>query len=208
MITVRGLHKYFFRHKKNEIHVLNDMTISFPDRGLVVLLGASGSGKTTLLNVIGGLDSVQQGTIQFDEQMIEGYKSSIWDKIRNESIGYIFQNYNLLPHLSVYDNIALVLKMAGITSQDDIDARVSYILKAVNMYPFRKKKSTQLFFADLFDDVHDFQSVFRIEITRGFIGDDNPWIFHQCTGNGDTLLLTTRKLCRFFLSEGIHIDRF
>lgn len=176
MITVRGLHKYFFRHKKNEIHVLNDMTISFPDRGLVVLLGASGSGKTTLLNVIGGLDSVQQGTIQFDEQVIEGYHSAVWDKIRNESIGYIFQNYNLLPHLSVYDNIALVLKMAGITHQEDIEARVTYILKAVNMYPFRKKKSTQL----------SGGQQQRVAIARALVKNPRVIIADEPTGNLDS----------------------
>lgn len=176
MITVRGLHKYFFRHKKNEIHVLNDMSISFPDRGLVVLLGASGSGKTTLLNVIGGLDSVQQGTIQFDEQVIEGYKSAVWDKIRNESIGYIFQNYNLLPHLSVYDNVALVLKMAGITSPEDIEARVNYILKAVNMYPFRKKKSTQL----------SGGQQQRVAIARALVKNPRVIIADEPTGNLDS----------------------
>ncbi len=71
MISVKGIHKYFYRHKKNEIHVLNDMTIDFPDTGLVVLLGASGSGKTTLLNVIGGLDNIQQGTIEFDNESLK-----------------------------------------------------------------------------------------------------------------------------------------
>ncbi|MDY0075165.1 MAG: ABC transporter ATP-binding protein/permease [Acholeplasmataceae bacterium] len=176
MITVRGLHKYFFRHKKNEIHVLNDMNISFPNKGLVVLLGASGSGKTTLLNVIGGLDSVQQGTIQFDEQIIQGYKSAVWDKIRNESIGYIFQNYNLLPHLSVFDNVGLVLKLAGITDPAVIDERVTYILKAVNMYPFRKKKSNQL----------SGGQQQRVAIARALVKNPRVIIADEPTGNLDS----------------------
>ncbi|HAX02147.1 MAG: hypothetical protein A2Y45_09645 [Tenericutes bacterium GWC2_34_14] len=176
MITVRHIHKYFFRHKRNEIHVLNDMNIEFPDRGLVVLLGASGSGKTTLLNVIGGLDSVQDGTIQFDEHIISGYKSAVWDKIRNESIGYIFQNYNLLPHLSVFDNIALVLKMAGITDPKIIEDRVNYILKAVNMYPFRKKKSTQL----------SGGQQQRVAIARALVKNPRVIIADEPTGNLDS----------------------
>jgi ABC-type lipoprotein export system ATPase subunit len=176
MITVRHLHKYFFRHKKNEIHVLNDMNIDFPDKGLVVLLGASGSGKTTLLNVIGGLDSVQDGSIQFDEHIISGYKSSVWDKIRNESIGYIFQNYNLLPHLSVFENIALVLKMAGITDPSVIEDRVNYILQAVNMYPFRKKKSTQL----------SGGQQQRVAIARALVKNPRVIIADEPTGNLDS----------------------
>ena len=71
MISVKHVDKYFNRRKKNEIHVLNDISLDFPNKGLVVLLGASGSGKTTLLNVIGGLDSIQSGKIVIDENEIE-----------------------------------------------------------------------------------------------------------------------------------------
>lgn len=176
MISVKGLHKYFFRHKKNEIHVLNDMTIDFPDTGLVVLLGPSGSGKTTLLNVIGGLDNIQQGTIEFDNQVIHGYSSSTWDKLRNESIGYIFQNYNLLPQLSVYDNIGLVLKMMGISDPDIIENRVNYILNAVNMYQFRKKKSTQL----------SGGQQQRVAIARALVKNPRVIIADEPTGNLDS----------------------
>lgn len=176
MIKVTSLHKYFFRRKRNEIHVLNDVSLTFPDQGLVVLLGASGSGKTTLLNVIGGLDKIDSGVINFDQHTIQGYKSSLWDKIRNEYVGYIFQNYNLLPHLSVYDNIALVLKMMGITSKELIDERVSYILHAVNMYPFRKKKATQL----------SGGQQQRVAIARALVKNPSVIIADEPTGNLDS----------------------
>ncbi|MDO9630155.1 MAG: ABC transporter ATP-binding protein/permease [Acholeplasmataceae bacterium] len=176
MIKVKGLNKYFFRGKRNEIHVLNDMTLDFPDKGLVVLLGASGSGKTTLLNVIGGLDSVQQGSIEFDNHVINRYQSSTWDKIRNESIGYIFQNYNLLPQLSVYDNIALVLKMIGINDPAIVENRVNYILNAVNMYPYRKKKSTQL----------SGGQQQRVAIARALVKNPRVIIADEPTGNLDS----------------------
>lgn len=176
MIRVKGLHKYFFRFKKNEIHVLNDMTIDFPDTGLVVLLGPSGSGKTTLLNVIGGLDNVQQGSIEFDNQVIHGYSSSTWDKLRNESIGYIFQNYNLLPQLSVYDNIGLVLKMMGISEPEIVENRVNYILNSVNMYAFRKKKSTQL----------SGGQQQRVAIARALVKNPRVIIADEPTGNLDS----------------------
>src|SRR5690606_16950020 len=119
-------------------------SMEFPEKGLVVLLGASGSGKTTLLNVIGGLDKVDRGTIQFYEHQIKGYKAGIWDKIRTQDIGYIFQNYYLMNDLSVFENVAFVLKMIGITDKEAIEERVNYILNQVGMYRFRKKKATQL----------------------------------------------------------------
>lgn len=75
MIKVSHLQKYFNYRKKNEIYVLNDISIEFPRKGLIVLLGASGSRKTTLLNVISGLDDVHEGTIQFDEVTLDKYQS-------------------------------------------------------------------------------------------------------------------------------------
>ncbi len=176
MIKIHDVNKYFFRHKRNEIHVLNNLNLEFPESGLVVLLGPSGSGKTTLLNVIGGLDSIQKGYIEFDQEKIEGYQSKVWDRIRNEKVGYIFQNYNLLPQLSVYENVALVLRMMGITDEKAIDDRVSYILNAVNMYPFRKKKSTQL----------SGGQQQRVAIARALVKNPEVIIADEPTGNLDS----------------------
>ncbi len=176
MIRVNKLNKYFNRFKKNEIHVLNDITLDFPDRGLVVLLGPSGSGKTTLLNVLGGLDKVQSGTIDFDMDTIEGYDTKTWDKIRNEAVGYIFQNYNLLPELSVFDNIAFVLKMIGIQDPEIIEKRVNYILHAVNMYPFRKKRALQL----------SGGQQQRVAIARALVKNPRIIIADEPTGNLDS----------------------
>lgn len=176
MIKVNQLNKYFYRHKKNEIHVLNDITLDFPEKGLVVLLGASGSGKTTLLNVIGGLDKVQTGQIAFDTHVLNRYSAGTWDKIRCEAVGYIFQNYNLLPELSVYDNIAFVLKMIGINDPALIEARVHYILHAVKMYPFRKKKALQLSGGQMQ----------RVAIARALVKNPKIVIADEPTGNLDS----------------------
>jgi len=176
MIKVNNLNKYFNRRKKNEIHVLNDVSLEFPEKGLVVLLGPSGSGKTTLLNVLGGLDKVQSGTINFDDKTIMGYDVGTWDKIRNEYVGYIFQNYNLLPELSVYDNVAFVLKMMGIKDPDIIEQRVLYILRAVHMYSFRKKKALQL----------SGGQQQRVAIARALVKNPKVIIADEPTGNLDS----------------------
>ncbi|MFA7589576.1 MAG: ATP-binding cassette domain-containing protein, partial [Acholeplasmataceae bacterium] len=173
MIKLEQLHKYFNRRRKNEIHVLNNITFELPEKGLVVLLGTSGSGKTTLLNVLGGLDRIQSGTIHFDDQKIIGYPSHKWDTIRNEKIGYVFQNYNLLPELSVYDNIAFVLNMIGIKDVTEVQNRVHYILRAVGMYPFRKKKATQLSGGQMQ----------RVAIARALVKNPRIIIADEPTGN-------------------------
>ena len=143
MIKITNLNKYFYRHKDNEIHVINDSTIEFPETGLVTLLGESGSGKTTLLNVIGGLDDFEKGEIEIDGNVIKKYKSRKIDKIRNEKIGYIFQNFLLLKQKTVYENLQLVLNMYDLDNKS-IDERITYVLKAVGMLKYKKKKVSEL----------------------------------------------------------------
>lgn len=176
MIEVKHLNKHFNRGKKNSIHVLNDVSLQFPEKGLHVLLGPSGSGKTTLLNVVGGLDKVQQGEIKFFDQHIKHYNASVWDKIRTESVGYIFQNYYLMPNLSVFDNVAFVLKMIGINDKEEIETRVNYILKQVGMYRFRKKRSTQL----------SGGQQQRVAIARALVKNPKVIIADEPTGNLDS----------------------
>lgn len=144
MLKLIALNKFYNRKKRNELHVLNDVTLDFPSKGLVILLGPSGSGKTTLLNVLGGMDSFYKGTIEFESEIIKKYSPRVWDDLRNEHIGMIFQNYYLLPHLSVYENIALTLRMTGINDEQEIENRIYYLLKAVNMFNYRKRLTSQL----------------------------------------------------------------
>ncbi len=144
MIKLENLNKFFNKGQSNEIHVINDISLELPDKGLVVLLGPSGSGKTTLLNVLGGLDKVQNGSIVFGDEEINRYNSTTWDKIRNQKVGYIFQNYNLLHNLTVYDNISLTLNMIGIYDKEEIDKRIDYILERIGMINFRKRRASQL----------------------------------------------------------------
>ena len=144
MIKLSNLEKYFNKNRTNEIHVINDINLELPQKGLVILLGPSGSGKTTLLNVLGGLDKIHSGMIQIDDMEMKKYSPNKWDSIRNEHIGYIFQNYNLIHDLSVRDNISLTLNMVGIYDKDEIDKRVDYILLQMGMDKFKRRKASQL----------------------------------------------------------------
>lgn len=144
MITLKNVNKYYNRHKKNEIHVINDTSIELEDKGLVALLGPSGCGKTTLLNAIGGLDKINSGSIYINGKKMPKRGSLKKDKMRVLNIGYIFQNYNLLDNLSVYENVALSLKMIGIKNRFAIKKRVDYILEAVGMYRYRNKPAGML----------------------------------------------------------------
>lgn len=144
MIRLEGVNKYFNKGKKNQIHVINDTTLNLGSNGLVALLGPSGSGKTTLLNSIGGLDKVNSGAIYVDGQKITGKGASKVDKVRNLNIGYIFQDYKLVDNMTVYDNVAMVLKMIGIKDQEEIKKRVSYILETLNIYRYRNRLAGML----------------------------------------------------------------
>ena len=139
MIRIENLNKYYNKGRKNQIHVINNTNLSLPDKGLIALLGPSGCGKTTLLNAIGGLDKVNIGKIYINDKKITSKLSHKVDKIRALNIGYIFQDYKLLDDMSVYDNVAMVLKMIGIKDKSEIDTRVKYILERVGMYRYRHR---------------------------------------------------------------------
>ncbi len=133
MIKLNNLKKYFYKGKPNEIKAVDDITVTLPDSGLVVFLGESGCGKTTLLNTIGGLDKFDGGNIEIDGVNIASYRADTWDKLRNKKIGYIFQNYNLINDVIVYQNIKIALKLAGCSDEKTIETRAKYALSLVGM---------------------------------------------------------------------------
>ena len=137
MIRIVDLNKYYNRHKKNQIHVIDNTSLELPQSGLVALLGPSGCGKTTLLNAIGGLDKVNSGKIYINDKKITTFNTYKKDKIRNLQVGYIFQDYKLIDNKSVYENVSMVLKMIGIKDKDEIKKRVEYILERLGMYRYR-----------------------------------------------------------------------
>lgn len=143
MIGIRGLDKYFFKGRRNENHVLKNISLEFADTGLVCILGESGSGKTTLLNTIGGLDTFEAGTISVDGDEFDGCHLRKSERIRNRDFGYIFQNYYLLSEHTVFYNVNLALNMSDL-SDEEREERVNYVLDMLGMKKYRKKLVSQL----------------------------------------------------------------
>lgn len=144
MVKLEKVNKYFNKRKKNEIHVINNTSLELESKGLVALLGPSGCGKTTLLNVIGGLDKVNKGRVYVNGQRITGRRAGKIDNIRNLNIGYIFQNYNLIDNMTVFDNVAIALKMVGVRDKKEIEEKVNYVLEKVGMYRYRNRYADML----------------------------------------------------------------
>lgn len=98
-------------------HALDNVSISFRDQDFVAILGPSGSGKTTLLNVIGGLDRYDDGDLIINSKSTKNFKETDWDAYRNNTVGFIFQNYNLISHLSIIDNVELGMNLSGVPAK-------------------------------------------------------------------------------------------
>ncbi len=175
MIKLENVNKYYNRYKKNEIHVINNTSLELGKTGLVALLGPSGCGKTTLLNAIGGLDKVTSGKIYIDGKKLPRNSNKV-DKIRNLNIGYIFQDYYLVDSLSVYDNVALALKITGIKDKEEIKKRVDYVLEKVGMYRYRNRYANMLSGGERQ----------RVGIARAIVKDPNIIIADEPTGNLDS----------------------
>lgn len=119
-------------------YALDHVSLKIKEGEMVVILGPSGSGKTTMLNVISGLDHVTSGSILYEKQDIATYSDRKITKFRKENLGFIFQTYNLLEHLNVYENV-LVGAALGKEKND-----VEEILKTVGLYRHRRKNMHEL----------------------------------------------------------------
>jgi putative ABC transport system ATP-binding protein len=96
-----------------QVHALRDVELEVRRGEFIVLLGASGSGKSTLLNILGGLDVPSAGEIRFGDQLLSGAGEAMLTRYRREHVGFVFQFYNLIPSLTVRENIALVTDIAS-----------------------------------------------------------------------------------------------
>ena len=114
MLQVKNLKKEYKTGDLEQV-ALNDVSINFRQNEFVAILGPSGSGKTTLLNIIGGLDRYDSGDIIINNISTKKYSDKDWDSYRNHSVGFVFQNYNLISHQTVLANVELALTLSGIS---------------------------------------------------------------------------------------------
>ncbi|MFQ7700507.1 MAG: ATP-binding cassette domain-containing protein [Christensenellaceae bacterium] len=124
-----------------DVRALDDVSLRFPERGMVFLLGKSGSGKSTLLNVCGGLDSPTSGEIVVKGRSSKNFTQSDFDSYRNTFVGFVFQEYNILNEFSVEDNIALALELQG--KPKDKKA-IAALLEEVDLTGYAKRKPNTL----------------------------------------------------------------
>jgi ABC-type lipoprotein export system ATPase subunit len=115
MLNIKGLYKTYKPKKGREVEALKDINLSLGSKGLIFLLGKSGSGKSTLMNIIGGLDVADQGKIFFGDKDLTELSTHEFDAYRNSTVGFIFQEFNLIETFSVYKNVSLSLELQGRT---------------------------------------------------------------------------------------------
>ena len=127
----------------SKVVALRGVSIEFRKSEFVSILGHSGCGKTTLLNIIGGLDQYTTGDLIIEGKSTKDFKDSDWDTYRNHSVGFVFQNYNLIPHQSVLSNVELALTLSGV-SREERRERAKVALEKVGLGDQLGKKPNQM----------------------------------------------------------------
>ncbi len=141
MLETRELVKIYKPKRGVPVTALNKVSLKFPEKGMVFLLGKSGSGKSTLLNVLGGLDNYNSGEIIIKGVSSKDFKQKHFDSYRNTYVGFIFQEYNVLDDFTVGANIALAIELQNRKAQD---SEVNNILKEVDLDGFGNRKPNEL----------------------------------------------------------------
>ena len=142
MLQLKDLKKNYFVGDQT-ITALNKVNLKFRQNEFVSILGPSGCGKTTLLNIIGGLDRYTSGDILIDGKSTREFRNTNWDSYRNSTIGFVFQNYNLITHLSVLDNVEMALSLSGVTAKERKERSIK-VLTEVGLADQFTKKPNQL----------------------------------------------------------------
>ncbi|GEM_PF-195635 len=174
MIEIKGIDKAYGK-KRGRRQVLSSVDFSATRREFTVILGDSGSGKTTLLNIIGGLDKPDSGSVSFADAHFERYVPRHIDQLRAQRIGYVFQNYYLLPEETVYENIRLTLRMVGIDDEREIQRRINHLLELVHLSRYKNRRASRLSGGQMQ----------RVAIVRALAKDPDVIIADEPTGNLD-----------------------
>lgn len=142
MLELKNISK---KYKVGDIETiaLDNISVAFRSREFVAILGASGSGKTTCLNIIGGLDRYDSGDLAIKGKRTQNFKDSDWDAYRNNSIGFVFQNYNLISHLSIVANVELGMTLSGVPYEEK-HRRALEVLTQVGLKDHLHKNPNQL----------------------------------------------------------------
>jgi len=132
MIQLKEVQKYFYRGESREIHALKNINLNIEKGEFSLLNGPSGCGKTTLLNAIGALDTIDSGKIYLEDKEITVLSEDERTLLRLHEMGFVFQSYNLVPVLSVEENIGFIMKLRGFRD-DEITARVKEVAEILEI---------------------------------------------------------------------------
>ncbi len=187
LVELRNVSK-IYRLGEEEIRALDDVSLDIIEGEFISIIGPSGSGKSTLMHILGCLDSPTQGTIKLDGTMIQNASARELAAIRNRKIGFVFQFFNLLPKLSVLQNVELPMIYSGIRSKERRE-RAMAALEAVSMANRAKHRPSQL----------SGGQQQRAAIARALVNSPKIVFADEPTGNldshtGEAILLLFRQL--------------
>lgn len=141
MIELKNVSKTYVTKKGVSVLALNGISLKLPDKGMIFILGKSGSGKSTLLNLMGGLDKFDSGEMIIKGKSTKDFSQSELDSYRNTSIGFIFQDYNILEEFTVGANIALAMQLQGLKASNEA---LNKILEEVDLVGYAQRKPNEL----------------------------------------------------------------
>ena len=174
MLQLKNIVKDY--HTGDEVvQALKGVSVNFRRNEFVSILGQSGCGKTTLLNIVGGLDQYTSGDLVINGKSTKDFKSRDWDSYRNNSVGFVFQSYNLIPHQSVLSNVELALTLSGV-SKAERRKRAKEVLEKVGLENQIHKKPNQMSGGQMQ----------RVAIARALINDPDILLADEPTGALDT----------------------
>ena len=142
MLRLSDIHKQY-KTDSYTVDALKGISLGFRKNEFVSILGPSGCGKTTMLNIIGGLDRYSSGDLVIDGKSTKDFKDRDWDNYRNKKIGFVFQSYNLIPHLTILGNVELALTISGVGKKERKERAIA-ALKRVGLENEIKKRPNQL----------------------------------------------------------------
>ena len=158
-----------------EVMALKGITLDFREHEFVSILGPSGCGKTTMLNIIGGLDRYTSGDLVIDGRSTKLFKDRDWDSYRNHKVGFVFQNYNLIPHQTVLANVELALTLSGVSKSERV-RRATEALNKVGLGDQLHKKPNQMSGGQMQ----------RVAIARALVNDPDIILADEPTGALDS----------------------